>query len=282
MTLSLSLVILGIAFEMLFFYHLSFSFAPFCAWVIAILFIALWGVFVFAFEKGKETLYKSILTVFVLFDFFSVLLFVFDRTGLLALVHDRDALQEKIENTGVWAPFVFIVLQFLQTVILPLPTALTVAIGVYLFGAWKCLFYSFVGCVLGSVTAFFIGRKLGFRAVAWLFGKETVNEWLKKIKGKDAFILTAMFLLPFFPDDLLCFVAGLSSMSEKYFFIMICLSRIFSISTTAFPVDLIPFNTWWGLLIWGLIFSAVIAAMVIVYKNQEKIYGWIRKFGKKK
>lgn len=279
---SILLAILGIAFEMYFLYSFHFAFAPILAWGLAIVVISLWIVFAIFFFKGKESVYKSILTVYVLFVFFSALLFVFQKTGLLEILFHREALQDKIAEAGIFAPLVFIILQFLQTIILPLPTALTIAIGVYLFGAWKCFLFSYIGCVTGSIVAFFIGRGLGFKAVAWLFGKETVEGWLKKIKGKDSFILTAMFLLPFFPDDLLCFVAGLSSMTNGYFIAMICISRLISISTTAFPIDFIPFNTWWGLLIWGVIFLVVIVAMIFAYRNQEKIYSFLHKFGKKK
>jgi uncharacterized membrane protein YdjX (TVP38/TMEM64 family) len=86
-----------------------------------------------------------------------------------------------------------------------------------------------------------------------------------------------MFLLPLFPDDVLCFVAGLSSMSTLYFTVMIIITRAISVSTTAYSLELIPFNTWWGILIWVLILLAVVAAFYFVYKYSDKIDAFIKR-----
>ena len=98
-----------------------------------------------------------------------------------------------------------------------------------------------------------------------------IQKWQKKLKGKDNFFLTVMFLLPMFPDDVLCFIAGLSSMSVRYFAIMIILSRLFAIGTTCYSIRLIPFNTWWGACIWGLIIAIIIGAFIVAYKYMDVI-----------
>lgn len=99
----------------------------------------------------------------------------------------------------------------------------------------------------------------------------------KKVKGKDNFILTAMFILPLFPDDMLCFVAGLSSMTWQYFLIMIVISRLIGIAATCYSIDFIPFNTWWGILIWIILIAVVIIAFVLLYKNLDAINSWFNK-----
>ena len=89
-------------------------------------------------------------------------------------------------------------------------------------------------------------------------------------------ILTVMFLLPMFPDDILCFVAGLSPMSWKYFIIMQVITRAISVSITSFSLggSIIPYNTWWGILIWIAIGIAIIALFIFLYKKGEKIERW--------
>ncbi|MDE7265436.1 MAG: hypothetical protein K2N52_04110, partial [Clostridia bacterium] len=77
-------------------------------------------------------------------------------------------------------------------------------------------------------------------------------------------------------DDVLCFVAGLSSMSWPFFLVMIVLTRAISVVTTAYSVDLIPFNTWWGILIWLLIAAVIIAAFWLVCKYSDKIDKFIK------
>ena len=172
---------------------------------------------------------------------------------------------------------VFIAVQFLQVVILPIPSTVTVVAGSALFGPLLGSVYSLIGILLGSFTAFAVGRFAGYRVVAWLVGKETLDKWLDKIKGKDKIFLSAMFVLPVFPDDVLCFVAGLSSMSFGLFAVVIVLSRILAIFTTSYSVSLIPFDTWWGLLIWGLIAAAVVIVFFLLYKKSDAILEFIHK-----
>ena len=179
-------------------------------------------------------------------------------------------------------PTVYIVLQYLQVVILPIPGVVSTAVGVALFGPFLTIFYSLIGILLGSFTAFYIGRKLGGKAVAWLIGDETLSAWQKKLKGKDNFVLTLMFLLPMFPDDILCFIAGLSTMTIRYFIIMITVSRVFAVTATCYSFQFIPFNTWWGVLLWAILFASIIIAFVLIYKNMDVIQKKLSKRKRKK
>ena len=81
-----------------------------------------------------------------------------------------------------------------------------------------------------------------------MVGEEELKKWRDRLKGKDNMILSAMFLLPLFPDDDLCFIAGLSSMSNRYFAGMITECRAIGVASTCYLAEIIPFTTWWGLL----------------------------------
>ena len=206
-----------------------------------------------------------------------IVLFILQRTGFFSVIQDENSLQEYLASKGAWMPVVYTVLQYLQVVILPIPSVVSTVAGVALFGPFQTMIYSLIGVLLGSFTGFLIGRKLGNKAVAWMIGKDTMNKWQNKIKGKDYLLLTLMFILPVFPDDVLCFVAGLSTMTWGYFSVMIVVSRILQISVTCYSIDLIPFTTWWGLLIWVLFFALLMLGFVIVYKNIDRIQAWISK-----
>ena len=233
--------------------------------------------------SGKEVWYKGALSAFILLLFALVILFILQRTGFFSVIQDENSLQEYLASKGAWMPVVYTVLQYLQVVILPIPSVVSTVAGVALFGPFQTMIYSLIGVLLGSFTGFLIGRKLGNKAVAWMIGKDTMDKWQKKIKGKDYLLLTLMFILPVFPDDVLCFVAGLSTMTWSYFSVMIVVSRILQISVTCYSIDLIPFTTWWGLLIWIIFFALLMLGFVIVYKNIDRIQDWISKrFQKKK
>jgi uncharacterized membrane protein YdjX (TVP38/TMEM64 family) len=199
------------------------------------------------------------------------LLFIFQKTGFFEIVKNEQALQEYLEKKGVWMPVFYVALQYLQVVILPIPSIVSTLAGVAVFGVFKTIVYSLIGVVLGSWSAFYIGRKFGNKAVAWMIGMETLKKWQNRLKGKDNFLLTFMFLLPVFPDDVLCFMAGLSSMRTLYFIIMIMISRVLSVSATCYSMEILPLNTWWGFSVWCVIFALFIIAFAFAYKNLDKI-----------
>ncbi len=231
---------------------------------------------VFYFLK-KEVVYKFCITAYILGIFFAVAFYILLSTGFFEIMNDEGAFEAYLERSGKWMTALFIALQFLQVVVLPIPSTVTVVAGSVLFGPLLGSIYSLIGIVLGSLVAFLIGRYAGYRVVGWMIGKDTLEKWLNKIKGKDKLLLSAMFLLPVFPDDVLCFVAGLSSMSLWFFLAVILVSRVLAVFTTSYSITLIPFDTWWGLLIWGILGVAVIILFVVLYRKSDAILGWFEK-----
>ena len=231
---------------------------------------------------NKTFLIKGVFTILSFVLFCLVLCFILQKTGFFAVLHNEESLRQYLEKAGVWMPIFYIVLQYLQVIILPIPGIVSTAAGVALFGALFTPIYSCIGIILGSLTAFFIGRKFGIKAVQWLLGEETLHKWQKKLHGKDNFLLTCAFLLPLFPDDILCFIAGLSTMSSTFFVVLICVSRFFAITATCYSFNFIPFDTWWGLAIWGGIIILLAIAFFLLYKNFSRIQAWVEKRLKKK
>lgn len=236
--------------------------------------LAIGGILCFVFKK--QTAYRFIVCFLVFIDICAVVFYTLCATGLLGKITSVDALREIIENAGGMAAVIYIIFCFLQVVLLPVPGSVAVAVGVAMFGPLYCALYAFIGIILGSVVAFAVGRWIGYRAVCWIVGKESVDKWLKKMKGKDYLILSLMFLLPLFPDDILCFVAGLSSMTWGFYIIMILITRSISVFSTAYSFELIPFNTWWGITIWIALAAMIIAAFWIVCKYSDRIDAFIK------
>lgn len=233
--------------------------------------ILLYACSVWSILKNKKTIHRSLLSLYIFLAFCLLFTFVLQRTGFFALFKDSNRVQEYLKKAGIWMPLFYILLQFLQVVILPIPSIVSTAAGVALFGPLKTLVYSLIGIISGSITAFYIGRKFGGKAVSWMVGEESLKKWQKKLKGKDNFFLTVMFLLPLFPDDILCFFAGLSTMSWRYFMIMIFITRSIGIAGTCYSIDLIPFNTWWGIFIWIGLLIVLAIAIYLIYKNMDRI-----------
>lgn len=235
------------------------------------------------FILKKQAIHRLILCTIICLDVVALVFFIISATGIISKLTSIEALRDYIASFGATAVLIFILFQFLQVVILPIPGSVSVGVGVALFGPLRCSIFSFIGILLGSLVAFTIGRVIGYKAVCWIVGKDDLDKWLKKLKGKDYLLLSIMFLLPLFPDDILCFVAGLSSITWLYFIIMIIITRAISVLTTSFSLQLIPFNTWWGITIWIILAAAVVASFWLVWKYSDKIDAFIkRKFKFKK
>ena len=274
----------AVLFQVFFLLSLFFFKSDWAKWLYLLVLIGgtVLNLAVFAIEISfyflkKELIYKTCITAYVLAVFIAIVAYILLKTGFLEIMRDEKAFEEYLKRSGSWMSILSITLQFLQVVLPPIPSFVTVAAGTALFGPALNVLYSLIGILLGSTVAFIVGRYAGYRAVAWLVGKETLDKWLRKVKGKDKLLLSAMFLLPVFPDDVLCFVAGLSSMSFVFFLVVILISRVLAIVTTSYSISLIPFNTWWGLMIWGAFFLFIIILFVFLYKKSEAIQAWFEK-----
>lgn len=224
-------------------------------------------------RHSKGLLYKLFFIIVVSIAVVSVLLYVLKVSGFLNKIDSVEDLRAYISSFGSNAVLVFIALQFLQVVVLPIPAFITVAAGVLLFGAFKGAVFSCIGIIAGSFAAFFIGRVFGYKVAKWLVGKDNLDKWLNKIKGKDKIVLTFMFLFPFFPDDVLCFVAGITTMSALFFSIMIVFTRLISVFATCYSLNnsIIPYNTWWGILLWIAFIALTVVLTVLIYKKGDRI-----------
>ena len=245
-------------------------------WSLSALILVVLILYIVLFLLKKQAWHRLIFCGLVCALIFAVIFYAICATGFINKITSVEALQEYIDGFGAWAVIIYILFSYLQVVILPVPGSATVAAGVVLFGWLESALYSFIGILLGSVTAFAIGRLVGYKAVCWIVGKDDLDKWLKKIRGKDYLILSLMFLLPMFPDDILCFISGLSSMTWVYFLVMIVITRLISCFTVSLSLDLIPFNTWWGILTWIIIVALVVLAFYLVCKYSDKIDAFIK------
>ncbi len=236
---------------------------------------------IFSFNNN-DIIFKISITTLTFISLALLILYFMKLSGILEKINSIEGFRNYVASFGSKAVFVYILIQFLQVVILPVPGFITVLAGVYLFGPLYASLYSLIGIILGSLVAFFLGKILGYKFVCYLFGEKTINTWLEKIKNKDKIILTFMFLFPFFPDDILCFVSGLSSMKSGYFIVMIIVCRSISVFTSTYSINgsIIPYDTWWGILLWVIILALTVVVTLYLYNNGDKIQKFLKRKGK--
>ena len=226
--------------------------------------------------------------VSLLFMFFFSIAFLFlfltKKYDLESKISNVSDLRNLVKGYGRFTIPIFISLQFLQVIILPIPSIIILGAGITLFGVFLGGLFSYIGILTASIIAFLIGRFLGNKVVEWIIGKKNYKKVLSLVKNKDKIVLTLMFIFPFFPDDLLCFVAGISSMSVRYFIVMITITRLLSITISSLTLSgkLLPFNTWGGICLWALFITLILAVCIYVYKNGESLENGIKKLIKRR
>jgi uncharacterized membrane protein YdjX (TVP38/TMEM64 family) len=180
----------------------------------------------------------------------------------------RDNLRAFVERFDPYVPLAFFILQTAQVVVAPIPGNITAVAGGALFGLWGGFLISTLGLLAGSLIAFGLARFFGRPVVEALVEPRIVNKYIDTMANRHFVVLLAIFLVPFFPDDALCFVAGLSALPIPAFLLLVLLSRppgMFVASLVGSGVAVIP---WWG---WGIIILISGVLLLVVYRNKETL-----------
>lgn len=166
--------------------------------------------------------------------------FLFKALGVTSVSTLRDVLA----RVGVWSWVVFLALQVVITTLLafaPGGSMTFISLGVLCFGAnWKTFLLCFSGVIISSVLMDLLGRFGGARVVVRLVGKKDYEEAVELIKVKGEVYLPIMYLLPLFPDDALCLVAGMSKINFWLHLAYIVVCRGIGVATIVFGVSLLP------------------------------------------
>lgn len=226
----------------------------------------------------KQVIKKLFISLIVIVAIVLIGYLVFDLIGWTDLT--REELQEFISSTGAIAPLVYIGVSFAQVTLIPIPGAVTILAGNYLFGVWLSFLYSYIGMMLGGALAFVLGRKLGRPYINWVAGgKEKADEWIKKLKGRETVFLFFAFLLPLFPDDILCSIAGILPISFATFTVMQVITRATSIGGTLLFMsgEVIPYSGW-GIPVLIALAIIAVSAFIVSLKYADKLNEFFSRF----
>lgn len=230
----------------------------------------------------KKKILRVLLVTSLVVAFVLLVFFILKWTGLWEKLNSAEKLKDFILSLGFWGRFAFVFLQFLQVTFLPLPSPIFVVAGSLIYGPFQSSLLSLAGILLGSGVAFFIGRVLGKKVVKFMVGEQAQEKWSKKLnKYKYSFFL--MMLLPLFPDDILCLVAGVTDMTWTFFMTTQFITRPIGIFLVSYlsSGEIIPYYGW-GLAVWGVLLAGAIALIYLSYKYNDKIEHFFFSLFKKK
>ena len=217
-----------------------------------------------------------------------VLLAVFVLLGVFADLNayptDREKIEAVVRSTGEWGMLVFVLIQFLQVVVLPLPAVVCYVPGAVIWSPLTATLLASAGVIAGSFFCYFLGRKFGRKALVWLAGKDAAEKYADYIGNRSKGIFLIMQILPFFPDAVLCIIAGITAMNFPYFAGVIVLVRPLIIAAYCFLGNgsIIPFSGW-GIPVWLAIIAVFATLAVLSFKYQKRFEDWLfSKFSRKK
>lgn len=145
---------------------------------------------------------------------------------LLSFFADTARIQEFVTRFGYWAPLATILLHVAQVLLAPIPGQVIDAANGYLFGAAWGTVYSLVGVIAGSSLAMALARRFGRPWAERLIRKETLERLDGYSRQRGALFFFLVFLFPFLPDDVACFLAGLTPLPLPELVVLAAVGRL--------------------------------------------------------
>jgi len=205
------------------------------------------------------------------------------QSGILKKLGSLEELRMMIGAAGPWAGVVYFVLQMLTVIIAPIPSNVTMLAGALVLGFFKAFLLGIAAVVSGSVLIFLAARRLGQKAVRRFLDRGMMEKYLPVIAQKQEMFLFLTMLFPFFPDDMLCILAGLTEMPLMRFVVIMVLARPWGLAFAALLGSGVIHLPLWGWVI--LVFAlAAVFCLSLQYseKIEERLFGWLKRITKEK
>ena len=195
------------------------------------------------------------------------------KSGLLEEIDSVEDLRALIGRAGPMAGVAYFLLQMMTVIIAPIPSNVTMMAGALALGFWPAMILGVLAVICGSVIVFLAARALGRNAVQRFLDRGVMERYLPVIEEKQDMFLFLTMLFPFFPDDALCILAGLTTISLRRFVLILAAARPWGLVFAA-PV--------WG---WVPLAVPMIAVFILAmrYSRQieEKLFSLFRRISGK-
>ena len=182
------------------------------------------------------------------------------HTGFFQAAGSEADLEAYIQGFAPWSHLAYFGIQLASVIVAPIPSNITAAVGAALFGMWPAFLLTFGAVAAGSLIVFALARGLGRGFVDRLVSRKMSEKYLDVIRRKRDVFLALAFLFPFFPDDVLCILAGLTDISFRRFAVLVLLSCAVGSSAVSIPL--------WGMALLGL---AGLAVFLLSMKYGDRI-----------
>ena len=194
------------------------------------------------------------------------------RSGWLERLGSVEELRELIAATGIWGGLLYFLMQMMTVIVAPIPSNVTMMAGALALGFFKAMVLGVLAVLTGSVIVFLAARRLGRRAVQRIVDNSVMEKYLPVIEEKQDTFLFLTLLFPFFPDDIICILAGLTSISLRRFVCIMALARPWGLVFAALlGSGAFTMPTW----AWVALGVPVLVIFVVAMRYGDRIESWL-------
>ncbi|MEG6512462.1 TVP38/TMEM64 family protein [Desulforamulus ruminis] len=175
--------------------------------------------------KKRTILYVAALIVigFLLFYLFDIKFATYAQTWSFT---DPENLAEYLRSFGPKTVIISILLMILQTLFTPLPLFLLAGANGFIFGLGYGILITLSGSIIGASIAFYLARGFG-RGLVYRYLKEAYMAKVDKMSRHEGPWMVFMArLIPVIPSSVISYVAGLSKMTFRGFFIATAVGKL--------------------------------------------------------
>lgn len=119
----------------------------------------------------------------------------------------------------------FVLVTAVGVVVAPIPGPAVALAGGYLFGWLGGTVYTMLGVTVGSVVALALARRWGRPYVEGMLAAPVIERFDAHVAAHGDVVLFLAFLVPGLPDDVLCFLAGLTTIRLRRFVLLVVVAR---------------------------------------------------------
>ena len=186
----------------------------------------------------------------------------------------KNVVKNFFDSFGAWEQVFFIFVQILQVFFAPIPGQLTGLLGGFLFGFWHGLFLTTIGLAMGSFLAIGLSRLLRDHVVQKFVPQSILEKFDYLIDKGGLMTFFMIFLLPAFPDDAVCFIAGLTRLSLWKLVAVCVIGRLPGMAVLTFAGTAVDSD----LQIAQIILSIAMVISVLIWFFEEEITTYVKKF----
>ena len=182
---------------------------------------------------------------------------------MISIIGDRDAIAAFLQQYGVVGPLILFIILALQVFLAVIPGHAFIVAGGYIYGLFLGAMITQISTVIASQLAFLLARKYGRPLVDRIAPANIIEHWNKLAQTQGGMFFFFSFILPIFPNDLMCFIAGMSAISPRKFFLANFLGRL----PCAIFVTLIGSHGFELPLYFWILAVLVIIVLCVLWKN---------------